>query len=119
MGLGRVAKNTIDLAINQDLKALIPKKIINIDFLTFVLMNKSEEIISGGKGATVSGVTLEFFKKIKILLPSLGEQQKIVTKLDKLSEKIRNLRELQTSQLADFKRLEKSYLREAFNGELI
>ncbi|MFZ2151569.1 MAG: restriction endonuclease subunit S, partial [Minisyncoccia bacterium] len=119
MGLGRVAKNTIDLAINQDLKALIPKKIIDIDFLTFVLMNKSQEIISGGKGATVSGVTLDFFKKIKILLPSLSEQQKIVTKLDKLSEKIRTLHELQTSQLADFKRLEKSYLREAFNGELI
>ncbi len=119
MGLGRVAKNTIDLAINQDLKALIPKKIIDIDFLTFVLMNKSQEIISGGKGATVSGVTLDFFKKIKILLPSLSEQQKIVTKLDELSEKVRTLRKLQTSQLADLKRLEKSYLREAFNGELI
>ena len=119
MGLGRVAKNTIDLAINQDLKALFPKEIIDVDFLALVLLSKSEEIISGGKGATVSGITLDFFKKIKILIPPLNEQKEIVTRLDTLSEKLRTLRELQTSQLADLKKLEKAYLREAFNDELI
>ena len=118
MGLGRVAKNTIDMAINQDLKALFPKKVINIDFLILVLLTKSQEIISGGKGATVSGVTLDFFRKIKILVPPLAEQQKIVTRLDALSEKLRTLRELQQSQLEDMKKLEKAYLKEAFRGQL-
>lgn len=57
--------------------------------------------------------------RIKILIPPLSEQQKIVDRLDILSEKIKTLRELQKSQLEDMKKLEKAYLREAFSGELI
>ncbi len=56
--------------------------------------------------------------KIKILTPPIIEQQKIITRLDALSEKLRTLRELQRSQLEDMKKLEKAYLREAFRGEL-
>ncbi len=56
--------------------------------------------------------------KIKIIIPPQIDQQKIVNKLNEVSEKVRTLHELQTSQLADLKHLEKSYLREAFNGEL-
>lgn len=59
------------------------------------------------------------YSKIKIPLPPLPEQQKIVKRLNELSEKIRKAVELQKSQLEDLKKLEKSYLREAFNGELI
>jgi hypothetical protein len=40
-----------------------------------------------------------------------------VEKLDSLSGKIKQLNELQTSQLSDLKALEKTLLREAFNGE--
>jgi type I restriction enzyme S subunit len=118
MGLGRVAKTTIDTSINQDLKALFPKKNLNVDFLLWFLVEKAQEIISAGKGATVSGVRLEVLRQLKFLLPSLPEQKKIVAKLDALSSRIRELRELQTSQLADLKSLEHAYLREAFKGEL-
>ena len=59
--------------------------------------------------------TLEVKVKRDLLLK---EQQKIVERLDQLSEKVKKLRELQISQLEDIKRLEKVYLREAFNGEL-
>jgi len=51
------------------------------------------------------------------IFPPLAEQQKIVAKLDTLSEKVRTLRDLQTAQLADLKSLEKAYLREAFVKE--
>ena len=118
MGLGRVVKTEIDVSINQDLKALFPKKEIDVDFLIWLLLSKAQEIIIAGKGATVSGIRLEFLRKIKILLPSLAEQKKIVERLDALSLKIRQGIELQKSQLEDLKKLEKSYLREAFNNEL-
>ena len=66
-----------------------------------------------------AGINQTSLAKLKILVPSLSEQQKIVTRLDVLSGKIKKLKELQNSQLEDFKKLEKSYLREAFNGELV
>lgn len=64
-----------------------------------------------------AGINQTALKNIKILIPPLSEQQKIVAKLDTLSEKIRTLRDLQTTQLASLKSLEKSYLREAFTEE--
>ena len=64
------------------------------------------------------GINRNEIYSLKFYYPSLAEQQKIVTKLDALSEKVRTLRDLQTSQLADLKSLERAYLREAFRGEL-
>jgi len=58
------------------------------------------------------------YSKVRILLPSLAEQQKIVSRLGALSAKIRQATELQKSQLEDFKKLEKAYLREAFSEKL-
>lgn len=69
-------------------------------------------------GSTILNVSLKSMRDFKIPIPSLTQQQKIVERLDGLSEKVKKLRELQISQLEDIKRLEKAYLREAFNGEL-
>lgn len=100
---------------------LTPKDGLTPEFLYYFFQspnywNQIGEQAAGGAQPNVNGTKLA---NLKLFLPPLSEQQKIVTKLYKLSEKIRTLRELQISQLADLKRLEKSYLREAFNGELV
>ena len=46
-------------------------------------------------------------------------QEKIVKELDELSARVAELRALQETQLADLKSLERAYLHEAFNGELV
>lgn len=74
---------------------------------------------SNGGGPMINQITKYMLDEIKLIVPPIKEQQTIVAKLDKLSEKVRTLRELQTSQLVDLKRLEKAYLREAFNGDLV
>ncbi len=58
-------------------------------------------------------------KKIKILLPPLTEQKKIITHLDSLSEKIKKLQEYQKSTASIFTTLEQSILSKAFSGKLI
>lgn len=64
-----------------------------------------------------AGINQTALKKIKIPLPPLAEQKKIVKKLDALSEKVRALQELQSAQAADLKALKQSILHEAFAGE--
>jgi len=65
------------------------------------------------------------YSKIKIPIPPIAEQIKIVRSIDelsvklKISEKIKSLQELQKLQLEDFKQLEDAYLREIFNGNLV
>ena len=97
----------------KDEKQLDYKYLTN--YISFILNDLRDLSV----GANTKFLTMKVLNKIKIPVPELSEQQKIVTKLDKLSEKIKNLHELQKSQLEDLKLLEKAYLREAFAGELI
>ena len=119
MGLGRIAKSELDVVINQDLKALFPKKQIDNDFLRWFLLSKAQEIVSAGTGATVSGIRLEYLRKIPVTLPPIVEQKKIVARLDLLSTEIRELQKLQSETEKDLKDLKQSILQKAFAGELI
>lgn len=85
MALGKVAINTIDLAINQDLKALSIKdnNVVDRDYLFRWLQSQSSLIESEGKGATVKGITLPFLKGLNVPIPPLNEQKRIAAILDK------------------------------------
>ena len=101
MALGKAAINTVDVAINQDLKALKvkdPAK-LNRDYLFRFVMNKAEYFESKGKGATVKGITLDVLKELPVTLPPLEEQKRIAAILDKADE-IRRKRQ-QAIELAD------------------
>ncbi|EAA5427580.1 restriction endonuclease [Salmonella enterica subsp. enterica serovar Falkensee] len=101
MALGKVAINTIDLAINQDLKALFIKDndVVDRDYLFRWLESQSSLIESEGKGATVKGITLPFLKGLNVPIPPINEQKRIAAILDK-AEDIRQKRE-QAIKLAD------------------
>jgi len=55
MGLGRVVKSKIDLAINQDLKAIIPNEKITNDFLLWIIVSVASKLQKLGTGSTVAG----------------------------------------------------------------
>ncbi len=80
MGLGKIAINKIDLAINQDLKALqLPKEIdINYFYNCYLTL----DIV--GTGVTVSGIRQSELLNLAIPLPPLNEQHRIVAKVDAL-----------------------------------
>jgi len=83
VGLGKVAINAIPVAINQDLKALYPKNGSLLPrYLLFFLTSIAEKIEREGTGATVKGVTLDYLKRIRVPIPSLPEQERIVSILD-------------------------------------
>ncbi len=79
-------------------------------------MSRMEKIQTG---ATYPAVSDSKVLDTMVPLPSLIEQKKIISHLNALSRKLQKVQEFQTSQLEDFKKLEKAYLREAFNGELV
>ncbi|PIQ23651.1 restriction endonuclease subunit S [bacterium (Candidatus Blackallbacteria) CG13_big_fil_rev_8_21_14_2_50_49_14] len=84
MALGKVAVCSVDVAINQDLKAVLIKdeSLLSRDFLVYSLFSRANYIESRGKGATVQGVTLDVLRSLEIPLPPLPEQQRIVARLD-------------------------------------
>lgn len=93
VGVGKVALAKIPVAINQDIKAVIPKtEILNTDFLLWVLLTKSRELERVAVGATVKGVTLGQVRELPIPLPPLAEQRRIVDLLNHAAG-IRRLRQ--------------------------
>jgi len=108
MAVGKVAMLSVDMAINQDLKALIVKDEKKIDkrYLLRFLESQAGHIIKQAKGATVKGITLDVLQNLEIPLPypedpekSLKEQKRIAAILDK-ADGIRRKRQ-QAIQLAD------------------
>jgi len=90
MGLGRAFINETDMAINQDLKALIPNSTIDNKYLLWTIILYRNYIEMLGNGATVKGIRLETFKNIKINLPPLPTQQKIAKILSNYDDLIEN-----------------------------
>ncbi|EMB9934624.1 TPA: restriction endonuclease subunit S [Acinetobacter baumannii] len=88
MALGKVVISEIDVAINQDLKAVFvkDKETLDVKYLLRFLESNKENIPSMGKGATVKGITLDQLKAIKIPLQPLAEQRRIAAILDKADE---------------------------------
>ena len=69
-------------------------------------------------GAAIPNLGLKAMRDLKIPLPPLPEQKRIVEELDTLSEKVRQLQEIYTKQIADCDELKQSLLQKAFTGEL-
>jgi len=80
MGLGKIVFNSIDVAINQDLRALFLPENLNKWYLYYFYSTLSFT----GKGATVKGISLEELSNTLVPLPPLAEQHRIVERLDQL-----------------------------------
>jgi type I restriction enzyme S subunit len=96
VGLGKVVQLRRDTAINQDLRALVPREHSNIDsnYIYYWTLSISAQIVSAGKGATVQGVTLPFLENLEIPVPSIDKQREIVENLDSAFTEIDLLEEL-------------------------
>lgn len=106
MALGRAAINTIDVAINQDLRVAYPNQSLDRRYLLWFIISNARLIESLGSGATVKGITLDKLRDLQIPLPPLAEQKRIAAILDK-ADAIR--RKLQQSL-----RLSDDFLRSVF-----
>jgi type I restriction enzyme S subunit len=89
MALGKVALTAYPTAINQDLKALVPKAFVDNCYLFQWLIFKGSEIAALGSGSTVKGIRLEILKGLTFEYPEdIQEQQKIAAILSTADDKI-------------------------------
>lgn len=87
VGIGRVY--TTDVAINQDLKAIIPNERITRDFLYFWLEFMHDYFKVIATGTTVKGLRQNLLTGAQIKLPPLPEQERISKILSSVDDSIR------------------------------
>ena len=100
VGLGKVAIADARLAINQDIKALTPRDDILPEYLFWFLLSKAPDIERMGAGATVKGITLNDIKAIRMPVPLLSEQRRIVDLLSRAEGIVRLRRQAQQKAAA-------------------
>jgi len=118
--LKKVARPDFAGLCSADMYPLNPKNNITKDYLYYILTSDdfTQYAISKSDRAGMPKVNREALFAYKCYLPPLPEQKRIVKELDALSEKVRQLQEIYTKQIANCAELKQSLLQKAFKGEL-
>jgi len=103
------------LAINQDIKAICPSEMIGSRFLCY-LLEGLEDVLLGmvTRGATVHRLTTDIIREMRVCLPPLLEQQRIVGILDEAFEGIATAAANAEKNLQNARALFDSHLNEVF-----
>ena len=88
----------------------------NVDEKFLVYFLKSEETRKKlfGNGANISNLNQKILQSLVIPLPPLSEQQRIVERLDSISENVRKYEEIQRKIIAECDALKQALLRQVF-----
>lgn len=117
---GMTAYLNIEATTNQACACILPSEDKNIypKYIWKFLIGNYENIRNLAIGCNQPNLNSAMVKSIEIPLPPLPEQKRIVEELDTLSEKVRQLQEIYTKQIANCDELKQSLLQKAFEGEL-
>ena len=117
--IGYVSIAAQELCTNQGFKSIIPNDSIYNEFLYYFLKASKRQADDLASGTTFKEISLTNFSIIKIPLPPISEQKKIVAKIEELfSELDKGIESLKTAQqqLLVYKQ---AVLKYAFEGKLI
>lgn len=111
---GKVAVNKIPLTTNQSVAFFIPKKDIDYRYLRSDLDRRYQELrsISAGDGGR-GGLNLQILRALKISLPPLSEQNRIVTVLETWDQAIQKL----SQKIERKKSIKKGLMQELLTGK--
>jgi len=118
--IAKVGMLGIDAATNQAIVGIQIKDphIIDPKYLFYCLKNFGLSLSSIGRGMAQKNINQTILKKVKIPIPTVEEQKRIVSYLEKLKETIKSLRELQQKTEEELEKLIPSVLDKAFRGGL-
>jgi type I restriction enzyme S subunit len=105
------------LAINQDLKALVPKAEVESQYLAYFLRGHQELLLKCVKlGATVQSIAVPRFLDIEIPIPDLAEQRRIAARVEDLLRSVDEARALNQAAQSDLDALGRSILSTSFRS---
>lgn len=115
MAIGKAVLFSVDVAINQDLKALFFQKWINVNYMFFWFQFNEKELASIGSGSTVTGISLSELKKFPIRIASeISEQTAIAAILSDMDADITALE----NQLAKARQIKQGMMQELLTGRI-
>ncbi|WP_066168862.1 restriction endonuclease subunit S [Aliarcobacter cryaerophilus] len=119
-----IAANIGDVAI-LNIDSCFPDSVVGIysennsnDFLYYFLLTLKQQLESQATTTAQMNINLKILQTIGVPLPPLKTQQKVVSYLDEISNKMEKIKNLQKKKMQSLKELKASILDQAFKGEL-
>lgn len=111
-----VAMAMLPMAINQDVKAILPSRGVSPDYLLHALVGSGERIIARclKSGTTVESIEFPWLKALGIHLPPIQEQTAIATLLSDMDAEIAALE----AKLAKARSLKQGMMQELLTGRI-
>jgi len=119
--LGKIGINSIPVACNQQINAILPDENTAVpEFMFFQALSRpfKKQLAKVASGTTVPIVNKSKFNEIEIVLPPLERQQAMVESFRELRAHSDRLAALFGRKLAALDELKKSLLHQAFSGAL-
>ena len=91
---------------------------ITTEYIYWSLEHIKKDMLSEATQTTQPNINLQHFAKLRIVVPPLSEQKRIVEYLDKLQSKIDTLKQLRQETLKELDALLPAILDKAFKGKL-
>ena len=114
-----VKEEHLPMNTNQAVALIRPINKLNPEFLRRLLSSSlSNQTTNKKRGGAIKNVSLGDIKSTIIPVPPLNIQQKTVTYLDGISQKVENLKQVQKDKMVSLVALKASILDQAFRGEL-
>ncbi|MBR1401044.1 MAG: restriction endonuclease subunit S [Prevotella sp.] len=105
-----------DCNVNRGVVPLYFKENIDKDFLYYEMLSPDLQSVFAEKttGSTLKQINIKSLRLIELNYPSLQEQQRIVARLDSLSENIKELEEVNRKIISECDALKQAMLRKVF-----
>ena len=111
----RAAVNEHLFIVRVDPEVAFPKFVFR-----FLFSSKGQkQILSDFRGATVGGISRNFPSKVNVPIPSLPEQEQIVSELERHLSVADEIEATLDAELKRAERLRQSILKDAFSGKLV
>ena len=111
-----------DAAVNEHLFIVrVDPKVAFSKFVFYYLFSSKgqQQILSDFRGATVGGISRNFPLKVTVPIPSLTEQEQIVSELERYLSVADEIEATLDTELKRAERLRQSILKQTFSGKLV
>jgi type I restriction enzyme S subunit len=115
--IGHLAINTVPMSTNQGCRGIVPNENLEPWFLYYFLKGNVKLLNDLGSGATFLELSTKNLSSVKIPLPPLPEQHRIVSILDKAFAAIDKAKANAEQNLQNAKELFESYLQGVFESK--
>ena len=110
-----VPENAPKITLQRSVAVIRPnKELVDPRFLMYLFLSSGEELNAKARGVAQKGIYLESLRELKVLLPNLSEQLRIVAILDEAFAEIATAKANAEKNLQNARALFESYLSKVF-----